>query len=431
MTILFEEDSALPLLHGSIVFRTGAAADPEGKEGTTRLLLRLLRRTAAGRSADDNQMLLDTVGASAHAEVSRTHSALGGTAISRSTSELLQFLKDAFLRPRLDAEQLEKIRREALAEAVDALDDDSGLARRFFARNFSSGHPLSKPPSGTQQSLRAITLSDITQRHEQLKRSPLLFAFAGDIKLTGRSQLTKWADELRKSANDGSSEPNPAGTSYSEPPGPVSNQLVFVDKPDRTQTQIVMGCLGTHPSDADHIALYLGHMIFGGTFTSRLSQEVRGKRGWSYGAYSSLPIGNTRQAFSLWMFPAKEHAADCIELTRSLLAKLIDKGVSEKELASTKRFVKNSHAFSVDTAEKRLAQATDRALYGLPADYHESFGERVRRTTREEVNSALRSRLRLDNFLTTLVGTADDLLENVTRAAGAERVTQVAYDSQD
>ena len=60
--------------------------------------------------------------------------------------------------------------------------------------------------------------------------------------------------------------------------------LVFVDKPDRTQTQILIGGLGTSAHDADHVPLIVANAVFGGTFTSRLMQEVRSKRGWSYGA---------------------------------------------------------------------------------------------------------------------------------------------------
>src|SRR5690606_32750779 len=104
------------------------------------------------------------------------------------------------------------------------------------------------------------------------------------------------------------------------PPAPLAApRVVIVDKPERTQTQILIGCLGTRPSDEDHTALVVANTVFGGAFSARLMQSIRAERGWSYGAYSSLPIDRTRQAFSMWAFPKTGDCAPCVELELAML----------------------------------------------------------------------------------------------------------------
>jgi hypothetical protein len=129
-------------------------------------------------------------------------------------------------------------------------------------------------------------------------------------------------------------------------------RLVFVDKPERTQTQILLGEVGSHPRDADHISLHVATTIFGGTFTSRMMKAIRSERGWSYGAYARLPYDKERDAFSMWTFPAAKDAAACITLELELLNAWRDKGISARELAFAKRYLVRSHAFDIYTPQR-------------------------------------------------------------------------------
>jgi zinc protease len=208
--------------------------------------------------------------------------------------------------------------------------------------------------------------------------------------------------------------------------------LTFVDKPDRSQTQILIGCLGTHPSDDDHIELFIGHTIFGGTFCARLSREVRGKRGWSYGAYSDLPYDKMRQGFSLWTFPQASDAADCIQLELDLLHELLEMGISEEELEAAKKYLKNSHVFSIDTAAKRAALSLDGFVHELPGDYHDRYLERIAAVTKDEVNAALQHRLSSTNLEITVLGTFSEIGSDVEKAiSGLREKSVIPFDSPD
>jgi zinc protease len=135
--------------------------------------------------------------------------------------------------------------------------------------------------TGTASSLSRIKPDDLQALYRRVVRPEnLIFAFSGDI---DRPQAEALAEQIRSQLPAGPAPRDEVG----EPALIAGRRLTFVDKPERTQTQILIGGLGTHPKDEDHLALHVANTVFGGTFTARLTQEVRAKRGWSYGAYSS------------------------------------------------------------------------------------------------------------------------------------------------
>jgi zinc protease len=206
--------------------------------------------------------------------------------------------------------------------------------------------------------------------------------------------------------------PGPAATDQIAEPGmQPGRRLLVVDKPERTQTQILVGTLGTSAHDADHVELVVANAVFGGTFTSRLVREVRSKRGWSYGASSRVSVDRHRQAWVMWTFPAAEDAAPCLKLTLDLLAMWLERGVLSSEVAFIKRYLVRSHAFEVDTATKRLHQALDVELLALPEDYYTAWVDRVRGVTPEGASAATKRRIRAEDLLIVVVGTASQVLE--------------------
>lgn len=411
-TRLWALDDALPLLHASVALTAGSVSDPEGREGTTRLLLRMMRRTAGGRTAQASDELLDGMGSSLTGEVGRSVAALHGAVIGRNISQFLSFLSDALARPAFDPAELARLRAEALAELDEILDDDAALVRRAFDRRFFQGHAGGRPASGSKQSLAAITAADLEAHHARLVRSgSLVFAFAGSGDQRELDEFASAIDAALPRVDTPLLRP-----SFEEPAAPSGRILHFVDKPERTQTQIMIGCLAAHPLDDDHAALHVAHTIFGGTFGARLSQEVRAKRGWSYGAYSALPIDRFRQPMTMWTFPKAEDAAPCIALVLSLFEGLIERGVSKREVALARKYLKNSHVFSVDTPAKRVGLALDAEMLSLPRNHHEEFLEKALAADKDAIDAALRRRLSPDNLLVAVVGTHADIGAGLERA---------------
>ena len=424
-SVLVETSHALPLVSVSIALRTGAILDPEGMSGATRLLTRWMRRTAGGREAHIIDAEIDALGAAFGADVSASTLVFQGTVISRSLDGLMRIAADVLLRPGFAEAELERIRRETLAELTEALDDDRGLVRRWFRHRLFGAHPYARSVTGTASSLARIKPDDLKALYARILRPEnLIFAFSGDIE---RPKAEALANEIKRQLPAGSAPQDQT----QEPSVIRGRRLTLVDKPDRTQTQILIGCLGTHPADEDHLALHVANTVFGGTFTARLTQEVRAKRGWSYGAYSSLPIDRRRQAFSMWTFPKAADAAPCIELELDMLRKLRTKGITKKELGWAKKFLVRSHAFALDTASKRVGMELDSELYGLPSGYYETYLERIKAVSWDAANAAVAARLSDEDLLVTVVGTAaqiGDAVRGVVTNLSSSEV--VPFDSE-
>jgi len=423
--LLLETSRDLPLIGVSVALRTGAIEDPAGAEGAVRLLARLMRRSAGGRSAEVNDGLVEGMGGSLGAEVTASTVVFQGAVISRSLDRFFDFLVDALARPSLPEDELERLKRETEAELVEGLDDDRGIARRFFRRRLFAGHPYGRAASGSLSGVRATTLGVIKELYTSLVvPENLVIALSGDIDAARAERLSaRLTESLRSGAPRRDTTPDPVLAS--------GRRLVLVDKPERTQTQILIGGSGTHPSDPDHFPLAIANTAFGGTFTARLMQEVRVKRGWSYGAYSSLPFDRRRQAFSMWTFPKATDAGPCIALELTMLEALVEKGLKKSELSWAKRYLLRSHAFSIDTAAKRVGLVLDAELYDLPPGYYARYLESLRTVGLDEINAALRTRLSAENLLVTVVGTEASVGADVRSAIPRLGETEVVrYDAE-
>jgi len=425
-TVLLETSRALPLVSISIGLKTGSLVDAPGKEGTTRLLSRLMRRTAGGLEPQVIDTRIDSLGASLSADVVHSTMIFQATVISRSLNAFIDLLVDVLARPGLATAELERLQRETLAELKDSLDDDRSLARRFFRRRFFGSHPYGRSVSGTPKTVPEIGSADVKAvLQRSFVRDNLVFAFSGDLDAQRASQIARRISEaLPSGAAPVDDTPEPVAV-----PG---RRLVIVDKPERTQTQILIGCLGSHTRDEDHVALLVANTIFGGTFTARMTQEVRSKRGWSYGAYSNMPFDRRRQSFSMWTFPKAEDAGPCVKLELDMLHELREKGVTKAELSWAKRYMIRSHCFAIDTAAKRVGLELDQTLYDLPENYYAHYLERVQAVTLEQVNQAVQNRISEEDLLITVVGTESAIGNSVREAVTDLASTEVvAFDSAD
>ncbi len=425
-TLHVAESHAVPLVSITIAVRSGSSFDPPGKEGAAKLAFRMLRRGSRTHTAKDIEDELDRLGAELSTEVSVSSSAIHGQVIERNLGAFVDLLGALIAEPSFPDDELERLRRETLAELIEARDNDRSLAQVAFRQAMFAGHPYGRSATGTRPTLAGLTNEDVRAAYRtHFVQGNLAFGFSGDIET---SRALSFAERLAGKLPTGPRLPE----KVYEPTRTPGRRLVFVDKPERTQTQILIGGLGTSPHDPDHIPLSVANAIFGGSFTSRLMKEVRSKRGWSYGAYSRLAVDRQRQAFSMWTFPAATDAPGCIGLELELLEAFVSKGVEAKELSFIKKFLGRSYAFDVDTASKRLHQALDVEVLGLPADYYAAYLSHLEAVTAAQANEAVKARLSTDDLLVVVVGTASELEEKVRGSIprlGEHKV--VAFDREE
>jgi zinc protease len=410
--VYVEPNHELPLVSFSLAFRAGSASDPEGKEGLARVTARLLRRGAAGLGAFEVEAMLDALGGEMTNDVGLSLTTFGFEAIERNVDVFVERAGAILAGPAFDESELGRLLRESEGELVEARDNDRGLAYRALRRALFAGHPYGRRGAGSVASLRAITRDDVVAYYARhYNRANAIVAVSGDVTPERGAEL---AARLVAGLPEGPATPDPVP----EPPPRPGRHLVFVDKPERTQTQLYIGSLGTHPADDDHLPLHVSSTVFGGTFTSRLMSEVRSKRGWSYGAYARLPIERHRETFTIWTAPADKDAAACLALELELLTAWHAGGVTPRELAFVKNYLARSHVFEIDTASKRVHQRLEADAYALPPNYHEGYVAGVKAVTKDAADASVRQRLDPSRLVITLVGTHDALGAAIEKAAG-------------
>jgi len=234
----------------------------------------------------------------------------------------------------------------------------------------------------------------------------LVLGIAGDV---SSHDLPKLIERALRPLGKGKAPP----IALAAPVRVPGRRLVIVDKPGRTQTQMFVGTLGSRLRDGDFHTLLVANTAFGGTFSAPLVQEVRAQRGYSYSASSRLGADREREAWTIYTHPSAENVSPCLSLELSLVERFVARGPSAAELRFAKSYLVKSHAFDLDTPQKRLEPRVEAEVQGLPRSFHEQFVERVSHVELEAARAAIHRRLSSDDLTIALVATARDVVPSL------------------
>ncbi len=250
----------------------------------------------------------------------------------------------------------------------------------------------------------------------------MVFGIAGDV---DAGDAAKAIGRHFATLPSGGSEP-PARPTIARRQG---MRLTLVDKPERTQSQILLGQPAPRWQDPDFLALQVATTAFGGTFTARLMDEIRSKRGLSYGASARLGQGRGAKALVAHVFPSLEQTPETLELVLGLWRTWVADGVTEREVEFARGYLAKSFAFSVATPEDRLELRAALELSGMPRDFADTFAARVTKVERADTMRAL-AQLSPGDLEIVIVSTADELLPKLKEAKLLEGITVdvVPYD---
>jgi zinc protease len=423
VSILVEENHDLPLARLQVALRTGAADDPEPKDGLANFAAELMARGAGGRTRAELDAAFDALGTSLEVGVSHDGVQLEVTVLADRLPPAAALVADVLLRPSFPELEADKLRREVKAQLDELRDDDGQLARRNFGNALFGGHPYGRTILGSERSLAAITVEDARRWHtEAVRAGGVLFGFAGAV-----SQAE--AEALVGRAFAGL----PAGDVVLPPRPPLAwrpgMRLIVVDKPERTQSQILIGQPAPAWAHPDFAALSVATTAFGGTFTARLMHEVRSKRGLSYGASARVGHGRGPKAMVVHVFPSLTQTAETLELVLGLYRDWVTNGITDEELSFARGYLASSFAFSIATPEDRLELRSSVELCGVGDDYLSRYVERVRAVTRDDTARVMRDHLRGGDLDVCIVSTADELVPRLEAITRDWRVEVVPWDA--
>jgi zinc protease len=425
--IFVEPSDDTPLVWFDISIGGGAADDPEGIEGLHRHAGLLARRGAGRRDRVEMDQTLDALGAAVEVSVSRDALTISGMALSRNLDQVFALACDMLVEPRFEPSEHEQLLRETPQVLDEIRDDDSSLASRWFDSLCAPGHPYSRTSLGTDSSISRIDRDrSLAQWHHEVRADNLVVGLAGDI---DDARAHRMAAELAQRVAARGHRPALTSPSFAGLPvaAPRGRRYVLVDKPERTQAQLRMGhlCLGySHP---DIPAMLLAETTFGGMFSSRLMQEIRVKRGWSYGAGCALRRSRKPHWFEIWLAPGAAVAGEAAKLTLDLYADLAARGPTDEEVDFARSYLVGAMPFHSATARQRMQLAVRDAVLGVPPGYTTNLPQLVAQVSAGDVRRACSTHLRPDDIVTVAVSTASLIQDSLPTSDGS--LVVVAHDA--
>mgnify|MGYP003952708677 CR=1 FL=1 len=416
------EDRDFPAISTELHFHSGAATEPVGKEGVSYLAGQLLTRGTKRRSRSEFAQTIETLGSSLYVMVGREFTTVDGSTLTANKDQFCDLMHEALTEPSFEQSELDKLKRLTLAEIEERRDNDEALAQHLFYQALYHPNAYARPVKGTAESVAAITREDLFQAYERcFTPKHMLAAACGDINAeTLKQQCDRLSSKLPQSAAC------EGVTVVANDPGTI--RVILVDKPKRAQTQIFLGHMSVNVHHPDYFPLALGNTVFGGTFTARLSHEIREKRGWSYGAYSYLIGRRNHGAFVYRFYPAMKDAVAALELGLQLNQDLVDNGVTEAELTAAQSYLVNQFPFRLQTSRKKMRELLRIQLLGLAENYLETYISRIQSVTPESTNHALRTHLQPKDLTVVMVCTADQIAEQIRQIPGVGEVQIHPYD---
>ncbi len=409
----FEKDPSLPLVYLTVVFKGGATQDPEGKNGVTALMGKLMLRGTKSKTKQQIDLALDQLGANLAVENHAEFLSLRAMVLSENLKPFLELLSEIITAPSFRAQEFEKLKKKQSSDLLGELSQDRSLVRVRFEQTFFKGHPYSKSNEGRIKDIQSMSLNDITQQYQKMIHdSQMLVLGAGDASDSDFSAFLSTIKSKRGGGSDFPAVPAFKGE-------PKKLRVVIFDKPDRTQTQVIIGQKGIAFGDPKLDALQLANYAFGGeSFQSRLMTELRVKRGWTYGAGSYFKLASQAHGWKLSFFPKNSDTPPAVKEAIHLMKELKDKGITQAEFDASQNSLVNSAGFAYNTPTKRLENKITEKLYHLPDGYHQNAAKRIKALNLTQVNQALKEFVTPDQILVGLVATASSTRADLAKALG-------------
>ncbi|MBC7386752.1 MAG: insulinase family protein [Cryobacterium sp.] len=402
----FETDAALPIVYLNVAVKAGAANDLLGKSGITNFVGEMMLRGTKTRTKAQIDEAIDQLGATLAVEVRSEAVIFRGRVLSAKLAEYMEILQEIITTPSFPEKEIKKLKAEVGSQILEARGKDNSLGKVMWEGFLFEGHPYGKPILGKTKETAALTRADLVRHYADLFQDRnLLVVGSGDSEA---SFVDAWAARLAEK------RPNSAGENpvhISPLPKAFDHKRVrFIDKPDRTQTQVYFGQIGVRMTDPSFFPLFLANHVFGGgSFSARLMQEIRVKRGWSYGAYSYFRQGIRPRSWQAYTFPATKDTAAALALIDGMLRNYRESGITLEEFQFAQASLINSAGFAFNTPAKRVENILLEKTLDLPDGFMKTYASNFEKATLPTTNAAVKKFLAPDQLSILILGTAKDL----------------------
>jgi len=398
LKLLIVEQHELPLADFVLVVGSGSTADPTGKPGIANLTSQMLREGTTTRKSLEIADQIAFLGINLSPNSSWESSTLSLHTPTAQLDSALALFADVALHPSFPANEFDRIKKTRLTELLQLRDQGPAIANLAFpAIVYGSSHPYGLPSIGTEASVQSLTPADLQAYYQtNFKPNNSTLIIVGDV---NPAQIEQKINSLFGGWQRGDVQP----LNYGEPAKAAATTIYLIDKPGAAQSSFRIGSVGVPRSTKDYFALTVMNTILGGSFTSRLNQNLRENRGYTYGAGSRFDMRRQAGPFlaSAEIVTAKSDSA-LIEFMKELNG--IRQTVPPAELSRAKRYLQLQLPGNFETTQEIAAALVPVALYGLPLDYYNNYVQNIENVNQADVARVAQQYINPGSLAVVIVG---------------------------
>ncbi len=399
LPVLVVARAGVPIVQIDLVVRAGSADDPAGKTGLAAFASQMMDDGAAGRSSLDLADAIDFLGITLRPTSGLHQSGVNLFTPVSKLAPALDLLADVALRPDFPEAEVERLRAQTAVGLEQRRDQPNAIASVLVNRTlFGADHPYGR--TATPASVGALTRADLATFHRaQFQPGNAALVVVGDVSaatllpmLEARFGQAAWAGGMAA----------PAVARVAEARQVSGRTVYLVDKPGAAQSAIRIGRIGAARSTTDYYALQVLNAILGGSFTSRLNQNLRETHGYAYGAGSSFAFRPTAGPFLASSNVQTDATAP--SLTEFVTELTNIRTVPADELEKGKNFVALSFPGAFETVGGTASMIEDLWAFGLPLDSYAGYTDRILAVTSADLARVARQYIDPANAAYIVVG---------------------------
>ena len=399
MSVIIVPVRKLPLVTVSLVIDAGAVAETPGQDGVAKLTARALLEGTRARTGDALTEGLERLGASLEGDAEWDSSALSMTVLSSRLSEAMALAAEVVLEPAFPERELERLKAERLSEILQLRAEPRGLADDMFARfAYSSDSRYALPEGGTATSVSALDRGRVQEFHTARYRAGNTTAIiVGDISVDDalrvvRSRFGGWPAQTASVAE------------ADDQPSRRTRAVHLVEKADAPQSELRIGHVGIPRSHPDYFAALVMNMLLGGLFSSRINLNLREAHGYTYGASSAFDWRRQAGPFVVATAVRSDVTANAAREVLTEIDRMRTEKVSAEELSLATSYLEGVFPIRYESTAAIARALAALVVYRLPADYFDTYRDRVRAVAAPDVLRAAREFLHPEELQLVAVG---------------------------
>ena len=405
LRVVVVETHNVPLVSARLVIKTGGEADPAGRAGVADTTASLLTKGTTTKSAEAIAQGVEALGATLTSGAGFDASNVDLNVMSPKLPEAMAFLADVVRHPTFRKDEIERQKAQTIDALNVDLSDPDALARFVVSRVVFGDTPYGHNLSGTPESIARITRDDVTKFHRRYYRPDnAVLVMAGEVKAAD-------AFALAQKLFGGWTGTGPKPAMAKAKALPSKSQVVVVDMPDAGQAAVYVARAGLRRADPSYLAAQVANAVLGGGYSARLNEEVRIKRGLSYGAGSSFEFRRDVGPFTASAQTKNESAAEVAGIIVDEMNRMATASVEETELTPRKATLIGDYARGIETSRGLVRRLSALALYGLPLGEISSYITGVQGINAEQVREVSKSSFAGGPVDVIIVGDAKKFLE--------------------